>query len=222
VSFKKNLVYILIMVLLLSALAVQKFLLPEEKGVPKMTATELIGSRIPMRIGEWSGKDIPLEVNEQFGIFNFNSFFRGYVNPKGHAVFMLLTTALRDRRDIHPPEVCYLASGFTVEKENTICVPIIFEDGRQIDIPMRRVVVARGAQKEMLLYFYNMGQKYYSNFYMHQLAIVFNSMRRSKDVPILIRLSTPVIAGKISERQAEDTIDSFMRALLNDFYKEDN
>jgi len=72
-------------------------------------------SRVPLVIGDWTGKDSPLDERQASVGRIYASVSRQYVNAKtGRAVSILLLCGRPGPLSVHTPEVCYGNSGFTI------------------------------------------------------------------------------------------------------------
>ena len=72
-------------------------------------------AKVPMVIGDWTGKDAPLD-ERQAAIGQIHaSVSRQYVNAKsGRAVTILLLCGRPGPLSVHTPDVCYAGSGYEV------------------------------------------------------------------------------------------------------------
>ena len=72
-------------------------------------------TRVPMVIGDWTGKDSPLDERQASVGRIYASVSRQYVNAKtGRSVTVLLLCGRPGPLSVHTPEVCYGSSGYTI------------------------------------------------------------------------------------------------------------
>ncbi len=143
---------------------------------------------IPYQIGEWKGKDVQLDDRTYEILETRNILSRLYENPANkQTVHLLLVGSNKDRRVAHPPEVCYTSSHFDLisSKEDQFKI-----SGRTI--PVKEFVAAdqnNPNHKEYVLYTYEVGSRFTSNYYAQQLEFTMNSLTRKETEILLIRLS---------------------------------
>lgn len=106
---------VLAVVLIAATTVVEGVFLRDRWGEPGVEAAEL-GKRfakVPKKIGNWTGIDLPVEedVQERSGAVNFVS--RRYTNSE-NGQFVDLWLIIGHSRDIirHTPDICYASSGF--------------------------------------------------------------------------------------------------------------
>ena len=176
---------------------------------------------IPYQIGEWTGKDLLLDDQTYQILETKNVLSRFYQNPTNQeTVHLLLVGSNKDRRVAHPPEVCYTSSHFDLisSKENQYEV-----SGRTI--PVRQFLAEdqnNPNHKEFVLYTYQIGDKFTSNYYAQQLQFTFDHLTRKESEILLIRLSAsseksfgqflPQILPHISSSLASDKSNKSERA----------
>lgn len=75
-------------------------------------------TKIPLTIGDWVGKDAPLDKRQETIGQISASVSRQYVNTKtGQAVTILLVCGRPGPISVHTPEVCYAGSGYEIASE---------------------------------------------------------------------------------------------------------
>jgi hypothetical protein len=66
---------------------------------------------MPLRIGDWNGRDLPLgEAVPAQADDALSSIQRAYTDRSGHSVSVMVDT-FRASGIVHPPEICYLGTG---------------------------------------------------------------------------------------------------------------
>lgn len=75
-------------------------------------------SGIPLRLGDWSGQDVPQDNLEVYLLLHPERYlFRRYQHPNGTFVWWSLLGS-REARSFHPPQICYAADGWRTEMES--------------------------------------------------------------------------------------------------------
>ncbi len=105
-------------------------------------------SALPLRIGEWSGIEVPITNIEVFILLEPEQIVqRRYTLPDGRYVWLSLI-ASRQARSFHPTEICYIADGWQTDV-NSVEIPLA-----RGSIQALRVEATKNAWEHRVLYFY--------------------------------------------------------------------
>ena len=150
-------------------------------------SNESILRQIPNAMGDWQGKDTPLDERTYEILETRNVLSRQYKNPHGDLVQLLIVSSDKDRRVAHPPEVCYITSNFAIIDER---IENFSFGGKSIDV--KRFVAEdkkNPSLQEKVLYVYKVGDRYTSNYFAQQLLFAWDRATRRESQILLIRLS---------------------------------
>ena len=141
----------------------------------------------PFQIGEWRGKEAPVEERTYEILETRNVLSRLYENTSGEEVYLLLVSSHRDRRVAHPPEVCYLSSNYFISHESEDNIAI---QGKSLPV---KVFEAKGEKDpnlhEFVLYVYKVGEQFTTNYYAQQLRFAMDRLTQKNSEVLLIRVS---------------------------------
>ncbi len=158
---------------------------------------------IPYQIGSWTGKDEVLDEQTYEILETRNILSRLYQNPNNKGtVYLLLVSSSKDRRVAHPPEVCFTSSHYDL----TSSKDAVFEIGGE-KIPVKEFVAEdqnNPTHKEHVLYVYQVGDRFTSNYYAQQLQFTMDSLAKKDSRVLLIRLSA----------SSEDSFQQFLSEIL--------
>ena len=88
-------------------------------------------NRVPRSIGDWEGRDVPMDPRQidRAGIRGYLS--RSYRNVRnGREVTILLVCGLPGPIAVHTPYVCYRGAGYEPDSDPVVCAPGASEGGR--------------------------------------------------------------------------------------------
>lgn len=180
---KNNRQFFVILSILIVVLAVSLpsyLIVPKEKG-------EMLVSKLPMQIGEWKGKDLPVDARAIEILETKNLILREY--SKGEDKLYLYIIYSQDNRKVsHPPEVCFEGSGITIVKKDKI--PMELAENEKIFA--NRLVVEKEGLSNLVVYWYKAGDNYTDNYLKQQLLASFNRLRLKHASAALIRISAEV------------------------------
>jgi EpsI family protein len=175
---------------------------------------------LPRALGAYRGADEGLEpdVLEMLGVTDF--VMRRYTADGRPPVWLYAGYYASQRTGviIHSPRQCLPGNGWTIVKSERVAVDVPTPAGRGIDV--NRVLVSRGEDRQMVLYWYQERGRIVANEYWGKAYLVWDSMTRSRTDGALVRLSAPVVASEdVTYRQlVAFTTDVF--PLLTEFLPE--
>lgn len=156
---------------------------------------ERIGRRIPGKLGEWNLlKDLPV-AEEEFRILGTDDIFhRIYENSQGQEdVYLSLVFSSGHRHSMHPPEVCYQASGYTLVSRGLV------ELDQEVSATVLRLV--RGEDNQLVNYWFFSEGRETASYIVHQIHLVLNQILIRTQPSVLIRLSTSIRNGDVDAAQ---------------------
>ena len=181
---KSNKQFIVIFIILIVTLAIS---LPSYLMVPKETG-EVLVSKLPMQIGAWKGKDLPVDERAYEILETRNLVLREYSRGDEKAYLYIIYS--RDNRKVsHPPEVCFEGSGIAIVKKDKIKMELA--GGRQI--LANELVVEKGGVNNIIVYWYKAGNYYMDNYLKQQLRIALSRLQFKNVSGALIRFSAEVL-----------------------------
>ena len=159
----------------------------------------------PEQLGNWTGTDveIPKDIREILGAGDF--LLRIYRDQNQRQpntdLFIAYFPSQRAGDTIHSPKNCLPGAGWTpIESARiTLSVP-----GRS-PIPVNRYVIAKGADRLLVLYWYWAHDRAVASEYWAKIYLVTDSIRMNRSDGSLVRLTTPMSRG--------ESVDAAMKRL---------
>lgn len=169
---------------------------------------------VPSQFGEWkeSVREAVLVADpgqrENLARIYTQTLSRTYENSNGYAVMLSIAYGAdqRDAMQVHKPEVCYPAQGFTVDSKSSGILSTTF--GK---IPVVRVVTHKGERQEPLMYWVTIGEKVVQGNIQKKIAEIEYGIRGQIPDGIIFRVSS-------IDRDTDDAffvLDDFARQLLS-------
>jgi len=147
-----------------------------------------------MVIGSWHGKDIPMDERTYEILETRDAFMREYVNFSNEKVLLTVVFDRDNRKVAHPPEVCFAGGGWSRTDRDIQSVTV---GSRTIKV--NRLILQKGAEKQVVLYLYKAGGKLTPNYYAQQFSIILNGMLHKNTSSALIRMSSFVAGDDVEE-----------------------
>ena len=172
--------------------------------------TEAFEGLIPDKIGAWrfmteSGLVLPPSDALSDRLYD-SSVTRAYPNPAGQTLMMLI--AYNNRQDgvlqIHRPEVCYPAGGYTLTE--TRAVDVALAPG--IALPAQTFVANSRQRDEVVLYWTRVGETFPQRWVEQRLSVASANLEGVIPDGLLVRISTlgddfatqfPIMRGFIAD-----------------------
>jgi exosortase D (VPLPA-CTERM-specific) len=188
------------------------------------SSTEIIPSRLPLfsfpaQLGNWSGRDIPLDQDtlEVLGPGDF--LLRGYRDPDGDLpyvdLFLAYFPSQRSGDTIHSPKHCLPGAGWIPEENDHVTLSL---PGHS-PFPANRYVISKAGAHKLVLYWYwahdrGVASEYWAKFY-----LVKDAIRMNRSDGALVRITTDMLPGE-SPGAAEQRLLPFTSTvfpLLDDY-----
>jgi exosortase D (VPLPA-CTERM-specific) len=188
------------------------------------SSTEIIPSRLPLssfpvQLGNWSGRDIPLDQDtlEVLGPGDF--LLRGYRDPDGDLpyvdLFLAYFPSQRTGDTIHSPKHCLPGAGWIPEENDRVTLSL---PGHS-PFPANRYVISKAGAHKLVLYWYwahdrGVASEYWAKFY-----LVKDAIRMNRSDGALVRITTDMLPGE-SPDAAEQRLLPFTSTvfpLLDDY-----
>lgn len=168
----------------------------------------------PLVLGQWRGEEIPVSRQTLEILESPFVIIRKYTSLQGEVIYFSGVFSSRNRKAIHPPEVCLTGGGVSAHKD------IISLKINDRDYETNRLVITPkelSGNKEVIFYWYKARDKIFTNFYAQQLQITWSLLLRKPlkltDIALL-RVSTPESRGE-GEKELEERLKDFVRVLFS-------
>jgi EpsI family protein len=160
----------------------------------------------PHQLGEWSGEDvsIPPDMLEVLG--NGDFLLRVYQTASAQPevdLFIAYIPSQREGDTIHSPKNCIPGAGWSPVESSRIKISL----PGQLTFPANRYVIAKGSDRQLVLYWYWAHGRAVASEYWAKVYLVADSIRMHRSDGSLIRVTTPLLEG--------ETVDVAQQRLLD-------
>ncbi len=159
-------------------------------SLKKASALDVKLLEFPMQVGEWTGKEMPMDKRVYEILGTDKVLLRQYADKKDEKVWLAVVYGEQNRQSFHPPEYCYLGGG-NVELLDKEIAKIMIDGQKSMDV--NKLTFQMGKHKQLVLYWYTAGDLMTENYYKQQLYFVMNQLRYGKSGGTLVRVSTTII-----------------------------
>jgi exosortase D (VPLPA-CTERM-specific) len=179
------------------------------------TRTEVVPERtrfvsFPSQLGEWRGRTSLLEPQEEH-VLNLDDYIiSNYSNREGRGLNLYVAYYASQRKGAspHSPIVCLPGGGWLITKFERTSVG----DGVGTTMPLNRVIMEQGSNKQLVYYWFVQRGRHVANEYWSKWYLLIDAIFKNRTDGALVRLVTPIYSGE-HEPDADQRLLTFMREL---------
>jgi EpsI family protein len=160
-------------------------------------------------LGEWRGRQSSLDPQTEHFLGLTDYMLSDYVKRDGRSVNLYVAYYANQRTGVspHSPAVCIPGNGWII----TDLQRTHYESpDRSVSLPLNRVVIARGSDKQLVYYWFEQRGLKIANEYWSKLLLLRDALIENRSDGALVRLTTPIFAGE-SEADADGRLQEFTR-----------
>ena len=179
---------------------------------PELVALREPLSRLPFNLGPWRGQDhLPFsdDIVAVLGVDEYVS--RWYVKSQASSVSLYVGyyQSQREGDTIHSPMNCLPGAGW---QPVTTDIASIRVDGRADPLQVNRVIIQKGLDRQVALYWYQSHGRVIASEYWSKIFMVYDAVRLNRSDAALVRVISPLGDGDDGSRATEDAA-AFIRSL---------
>jgi EpsI family protein len=205
--------------LLLAAMFVATtiFLARASRAEPTPIRESLTG--LPVVLGNWEGRverDFAPEIVKVLGVDDYTT--RTYFSRAGQRVGLYIGyhSSQRQGDTIHSPLNCLPGAGWTPTAQGRTVVTVADPTTRaDRDIEINRVVIERGLDRQLVLYWYQSHGRVVASEYWGKVYTVVDAIRHNRTDAALVRVIAPVASKEPDDlARAEKAAREFVQTLF--------
>ncbi len=168
-------------------------------------------SGFPRQIGEWTGTEKFFDKNIYDILKVSDSFLADYYNPDGYPIYLYIGfyQSQREGELIHSPKNCMPGAGWNIEQSYLEEL----ETPQTGKVKVIKLILQRGANKQVMLYWFHSQGRIISSEYMQKIYLVWDSVTRRRTDSAFLRLITPVIKSE-DETAAVNRLKDFAEDIM--------
>lgn len=181
------------------------------------TRTEIYPERklflaFPTSLGEWRGHPSSLDRQTETFLGLTDYILSDYAKSDRRQVNLYVAYYASQRTGIapHSPSVCIPGNGWQItdlERTN------YSSTDPSISLPLNRVVIARGSDKQLVYYWFDERGRHIANEYLSKLYLLKDAIFENRTDGALVRLTTPLYPGE-SESDADKRLQAFTKTVV--------
>lgn len=168
----------------------------------------------PHALQNWTGTDISIP-QDQLQVLGPGDFllrdYQSLTRPEPPiGLFIAYFPTQRAGDTIHSPKNCLPGAGWAPVETSRISVSF----PGQSTFPANRYVIAKGSDRQLVLYWYLAHDRAVASEYWAKYYLVADSIKMNRSDGSLVRLSTPILRGENAEH-AQDRLLSFAGLIVS-------
>lgn len=172
----------------------------------------ILFAAFPTTLGDWHGKPASLDqqVASSLGLTDY--ILSDYARRDGRQVnlYVAYYASQRTGQSPHSPSVCIPGNGWVITNlERTY----YHSNDFSVSLPLNRVVIARGPNKQLVYYWFDERGMKIANEYWSKLYLLKDAILRNRTDGALVRLTTPIYPGE-SENDADKRLQDFTQVAV--------
>jgi len=179
--------------------------------------------RVPLReplsgmtyeLGEWSGRPAPRLTDEVLAVLGVDEYLnRYYVSPQGGlaGLYIGYYQTQREGDTIHSPMNCLPGAGWQPVRTDRVDIGI---SGRAEPIHVNEVVIEKGVDRQLVLYWYQSRGRVVASEYWSKVFMVTDAIRYNRSDAALVRVVTPVRNAATGLDDARGRARAFVQVLF--------
>jgi len=169
---------------------------------------------LPLQIGRWQGQEAPKFSDEVLAVLGADDLLsRFYLAPQEPAVSLYLGyyRSQREGDTMHSPMNCLPGAGWLPVSDDDVAIDV---PGRETPITVNRIVIRKGADRQVVLYWYQSHGRVIASEYWSKAYMVYDAVRRHRSDAAMIRVISPVLPSEDTTTLAERRVTEFVRGLF--------
>ena len=148
------------------------------------TARARLAAAVPQRVGERTGADDALDAGTLRLLRTDDWLNRTYRGGGGVPVTLTVVSSRRERKTVHPPEVCFTAQGWEIESHGRVALTA--PGGEEVEAATLRL--ARGEDRMACLYWYVAGGEATASYVEQQWNVALGTLTGERPGSSMVRL----------------------------------
>jgi EpsI family protein len=174
-------------------------------------------ARFPMQLDQWRGAPVPPLDPKVVAVLGADDYLMRTYSAPGGAIVGLYVGYWQSQRQgdtIHSPLNCLPGAGWEPLSQSVVQLPDPRSPGGAA-LPVNRVVIQKGLERQMVLYWYQSHGRIVASEYWGKLYLVADAMRFNRTDGSIVRVIAPISNHTPeAEATADATARDFAAALL--------
>ena len=166
------------------------------------------------QVGRWEGREAPKFSDDVLAVLGADDLLNRYYRSGREPAVSLYVGYYRSQREgdtIHSPMNCLPGAGWLPIANDRAAIPI---PGRDVPIVVNRIVIRKGSERQVVLYWYQSHGRVVASEYWSKAYMVYDAVRSHRSDAALVRVISPVLSSEEGTAAAEQRVTEFVQALF--------
>lgn len=200
---------VVLFVLFLTTAVYGRHAMRPEEHIPRKPLEELSNS-----LGRWKGREAPKFSDSVLDTLGADDLLNRYYHAPREPALSLFVGYYDSQREgdtIHSPMNCLPGAGWLPVSKARAAIQI---PGRATPIVINRIVIRKGADRQVVLYWYQSHGRVVASEYWSKVYMVYDAVRSHRSDAALVRVISPVLPNEDGTAAAERRVTEFVQALF--------
>ena len=169
---------------------------------------------LPFQIGDWTGRDTQPFTDDVVAVLGVDEYLSRWYQGADRAAVSVYIGYYQSQREgdtIHSPMNCLPGAGWQPVETGTISIVL---PGRAEPADVNRVVIQKGLDRQVALYWYQSHGRIVANEYWSKVFMVYDAVRLNRSDAALVRVISPVRTSDADPVAATGQALEFVQRLL--------
>jgi EpsI family protein len=168
---------------------------------------------LPLALGAWQGADAQPFSNEIVAVLGVDEYVSRWYRTSDSKLVSLYVGYYQSQRQgdtIHSPMNCLPGAGWQPVETGVTSITVA---GRTDPIEVNRVVIQKGLERQVALYWYQSHGRVVANEYWSKIFMVYDAARLNRSDAALVRVISPATADTRGYETATGAAAGFVQSL---------
>jgi EpsI family protein len=189
----------------------------------RFTSSEVVPIRqslglFPMQIENWTGRPRPAFRADVLRVLGVDDYLTRFYGRTGSVVDLYVGyyNSQRQGDTIHSPLNCLPGAGWEPSSRSLLSIPVRADefDSDSHAIEVNRVVVQKGLDRQLVLYWYQSHGRVIANEYVGRSLMVLDAIRLNRTDGSMVRVVAPLSDDGRADRAAQQSAVDFVQAMF--------
>jgi EpsI family protein len=205
--------YILTIVILLAAAALNYYFAKPDISLPRKSLAEF-----PKSLGDWTAISDQEMDKQSLEILKVDDYFmRNYRNSRGEVIGLYIGyfKAQNETKGIHSPRQCLPGSGWSPVN---IAVYQMAAPGHNPEtVPVNKFIMGKGLERQLYLFWYHGRGRIYASEYWNKIYLIWDGLTKKRTDGALVRVNIPIIGNTEEALKTQSDFIQLFLPLLKEY-----
>ncbi len=205
--------YVLTIVILLAAAALNHYFSKPDVSLPRKSLAEF-----PAQLGDWTAVSDQKIDSRSMEVLQVDDYFmRNYRNSGGKilGLYVGYFKSQREGKGIHSPRQCLPGSGWVPVE--TAVYQMAPPNDRPERVPVNKFVMGKGLDRQLFLFWYHGRGRIYASEYWNKIYLIWDGLTRKRTDGALVRVNSFITGNTDEALQTQSDFIQLFLPLLKEY-----